>query len=305
MLQGVIQEIDIATGRVLLEWRSLDHIPLSDSFFPPNASFGYDYLHINSIDIAPDGNLLLSARHTWALYKIDRRTGQVMWRLGGKSSDFDMDDDAKFAWQHDARHRSDGTVTVFDDGAANFPEGAGSRESERQSRGVVLDVDENGRRVRLLRSYRHPKPLLASSMGNFQTLSDGHVLLGWGSAPTASEFAPGGALLADVDIGKYHGSYRSYRYPWTGYPTEPPAIAVRRGRRDRGATLYASWNGATEVSNWVVSTGERTSNLRPAGIVRRQGFETAILLTGSAGYAKVTAIDAAGRHLGSSRAVRI
>lgn len=305
VLEGVIQEVDIATGRVLLEWRSLDHIPVSDSFFPPETGYGFDYVHLNSIDIASDGNLLVSGRHTWALYKIDRRTGQIIWRLGGKSSDFDSDDDARFSWQHDARQLGDGTVTVFDDGAARFADTAGFRENERQSRGVVLDVDEGGRKVGLLRSYRHPDPLLANSMGNFQTLPDGHALLGWGNKAVASEFEADGTLLADLDFGEGHGSYRSYRYPWTGTPASLPAVAARRNHDGRGATLYASWNGATEVTDWVVSTAERAGRLRPAGIARRQGFETAILLPGSPGYANVTALDATGRHLGSSRAVRV
>jgi hypothetical protein len=305
VLEGIIQEVDIATGRVLLEWRSLEHIPVSDSFFPPQTWYGFDYLHLNSIDIAPDGNLLLSARHTWALYKIDRRTGEVIWRLGGKSSDFSMDEEAKFSWQHDARHRSDGAITVFDDGAAQFADGSGFRKTERQSRGVVLDIDENGKVVRLLQSYQHPKPLLANAMGNFQTLPDGHVLLGWGSAPVASEFAQDGTLLADVDLGKGHDSYRSYRYPWTGTPADAPAVAARRDRTDREATLYVSWNGATEVTHWVVSTGNRAGSMRSMGIAPRRGFETAIVLPTTGGYAKLTALDAAGRHLASSRAVRL
>ncbi len=305
VLEGVIQEVDIATGRVLFEWRSLDHIAISDSYFPPKTWFGYDYLHVNSIDIAPDGHLLLSARHTWALYKIHRRTGEVLWRLGGKSSDFQMDSDSQFYWQHDARNLSNGSISVFDDGDAWFADGTGKRRSESQYRGVVLEVDEGGRLVHLGRSYRHPKPLLANAMGNFQTLPDGHALLGWGSAPVASEFLPDGTLISDVQLGSKHDSYRAYRYPWTGQPRESPAVAVRRDQRRGTNVLYVSWNGATEVSHWVVTAGAHPSALKPIGVANRHGFETAIDLPRGDGYAAATAIDGAGRKLARSATVRV
>ena len=64
VLESVFQELDLRSGRVLLEWRSLDHIPLADSYKPP--ADPWDYVHLNSIRVAPDGNLLVSARHTWA-----------------------------------------------------------------------------------------------------------------------------------------------------------------------------------------------------------------------------------------------
>ncbi len=304
VLEGVIQEVDIATGRVLFEWHSLNHIPVTDSYFPPKTWYGYDYLHVNSIDLAPDGHLLLSARHTWALYKIHRQTGEVLWRLGGKSSDFQMDKDSQFYWQHDARHISDGNLTVFDDGAAWFADGTGRRRSESQSRGVVLDIDEGGRVVQMARSYRHSKPLLANAMGNFQTLPDGHAVLGWGSAPVASEFLPDGTLIADVELGSKHDSYRTYRYPWTGHPTEAPVLAARRDQRSGRSTLYVSWNGATEITHWIVNTGAHPSALSATGIANRHGFETAITLPSGEGYAAVTAVDAAGRHLAHSNTVK-
>jgi hypothetical protein len=304
VLEGIIQEVDIATGRLLFEWRSLEHVPVTASYFPPQIAYGYDYLHLNSIDITPDGHLLVSARHTWALYKIHRQTGQVLWRLGGKDSDFAIDNDAQFYWQHDARHHPDGSISVFDDGAAEFADGSGYRRTESQSRGVVLDIDHGGNVVQLVRSYRHPHGVLANAMGNFQTLPDGHVLIGWGSDPTASEFLPDASLIVDTRLGNRHDSYRTYKYPWRATPAEAPALAARRDRRSDRATLYVSWNGATDVAQWLVGTGTHPSAVHPLGVARRHGFETAIRLPPHQGaYARVTALDSAGRHLASSRVV--
>ncbi len=86
---------------MLFDWRSLDHVALAESHQRIGPRF--DYFHANSIGLTADGNLLVCARNTWAAYKIDRDTGRVIWRLGGKKSDFRMGKGTFFAWQHDAR----------------------------------------------------------------------------------------------------------------------------------------------------------------------------------------------------------
>jgi Arylsulfotransferase (ASST) len=292
--ESIIQEVDVHSGRVLFEWRSLEHIPVTESY--QSLAEPYDYLHANSIDVAPDGNLLVSARHTWALYKLDRRTGQVIWRLGGKRSDFQMGPGSRFAWQHDARAISDRQITVFDDGA-------GPHQTESQSRGIVLEVDAAAKRVRLARSYRHPRPLLADSLGSVQALPDGRMLVSWGNQPYASEFAADGHLATDVELGSGHDSYRVSRYRWTASPADAPALVT--GRHQRAGTVYVSWNGATEVSRWEVSAGPSPQALRRVGVAPRRGFETTIQLAADEGYARVTALDARGRRLAASAAVRL
>ncbi len=128
--QGIVQELDIETGEVIFEWRSLDHVGLDETYAEPHndALPGIDYFHINSIDIDRDGNLLICARETFAAYKLDRKTGEVIWRLGGKKSDFEMGPGTPFAYQHDARRQRDGTITIFDNGA--------SPKVHEQSRGI-------------------------------------------------------------------------------------------------------------------------------------------------------------------------
>ena len=118
--EGMVQELDIESGEVLFEWHSLDHVDLDETYVDPSADVhvrsGIDYFHINSIDVDHDGNLLLSARRTACVYKIDRESGEIIWRLGGKKSDFDMGPGTRFAYQHDARRQPDGTITIFDNG---------------------------------------------------------------------------------------------------------------------------------------------------------------------------------------------
>jgi hypothetical protein len=97
VLDSIVQEVDIATGRLLFEWRASDHVSLDESYVQPPIGQPFDYFHINSIDVEPDGNLLISARNTCALYKIDRRSGEVIWRLGGKRSDYTMGPGTEFS----------------------------------------------------------------------------------------------------------------------------------------------------------------------------------------------------------------
>ena len=301
--ESVVQEIDVQTGRVLLEWRSLDHVSVSESYMQPGGV--YDFMHANSIDVAPDGNLLVSGRHTWALYKLERSTGQVIWRLGGKRSDFDMGTNAQFAWQHDARWRGAGAITVFDDGAAFFEGSQPARATHSQSRGLVLAVDEAHKIVRKARSYRHRPPLLTYGFGNMQTLPDGDVVVGWGDLPVFSRLAPDGTALAEAHVPPGYASYRAYQQAWKGVPAEPPALVARRAAARHHTKLYASWNGATGVAAWRVSIGRRPGKLRPLGTVRAHSFETVARVDATGGYAAVTALDHTGHALGTSRPIKL
>lgn len=297
VFESVFQEVDISTGRLVMEWRSLDHVPVEDSYRP--LADPYDYLHVNSISIAPDGNLLVSGRHTWTIYKLDRETGEVIWRLGGERSDFNLPAEARFSWQHDAEQPDEGTLTLFDNGYD------GHTRSERQSRGLVLELDSRHRSARLGQALYRPRPLLSSAMGSVQVLPGGHVLVGWGSQPYLNEFASDGRIVADARLASGQQCYRTFRLPWSGEPHHRPAIRARRHPTHGTSTLYTSWNGATELAAWRVLAGPHPAELRPIGLIHRHGFETAVRLNGDTGYVAASAIDAAGRTLRTSRTVRL
>ena len=295
VIEGVAQELDIETGEVLFEWHSIDHVGVEESYFKRYYSDRLDYFHINSIDVDHDENLLISARNTSAVYKVDRGSGEVIWRLGGKESDFDMGKGTRTAWQHDARRQEDGTITIFDNGAGP--------QLHPQSRGIVVELDEDNMTATLVRAYTHPDELVSTSQGNMQVLPNGNVLVGWGSEPFVSEFSHDGELLFDAGIPTDDDSYRAYRFPWKGRPAESPAVAVDRESDDEVA-LFASWNGATEVKNWEVLAGAHPDQLEPLGAVPRDGFETAISARTAEPYVAVRAKDSSGQILGTSRAAK-
>jgi Arylsulfotransferase (ASST) len=304
-VEGIVQELDIETGEILFEWHSLEHVGLDESYAKPGEDVdtpGIDYFHINSIDVDHDDNLLVSARETSTVYKIDRATGEVMWRLGGKRSDFEMKEGARFAFQHDARRLPDGTISIFDNGTTVFKNGF--PEAIEESRAIVLEVDEKRMIASLAHEYTHPDERRADAAGNTQVLRDGHVFVGWGRALTISEFSHEGELLFDASLPRGNKSYRAFRFPWRGYPTDRPACVAERASEEE-ARVYASWNGATEVASWEVLTGQRVEHLKSLGSVPRDGFETAMAVRTLDSYVVVRAKDGSGRVLGTSKPVEI
>lgn len=292
-----VQEIDVETGRVLLDWSALEHLDLAESHQEVGkggtTSDPFDPFHVNSVE-AYDDALVLSARHTSALYAIDRGTGEVRWRMGGKQSDFEVPEEAAFASQHDARVHADGSLSLFDNhGQDEEAEGV-------VSAGLVLEVDEGARTVRLRSALRHDDHF-GFAMGNFQVLDGGGSIAGWGTSPSLTEFDAAGRAVFGVD-GLGAGTYRSYRAAWTGRPTTDPDIGVLAAADGRLA-VHASWNGATEVARWRVLAGERPDALERAATARRTGFETVIEIDGAA-HVAVEALGAGGRVLGTSRTLR-
>jgi hypothetical protein len=296
----IVQEVDVRTGAVLFEWHSTGAIDLAESYQPLPKKPGaiYDPVHINSVDEQPDGNILVSARHTQAVYEIDRRTGKIRWRLGGKRSTFSSDEKPLFAWQHDARRRSDGAITVYDN-AAN------AKKPGRESRGLVIRLDEDEKTARIEQRYTATPAVLAPTQGNLQTLPGGNALVGWGgTSPRVTQFDADGATVFDARLRSPGAeSYRAYRMPWDGTPAERPAVAVSAaGGRARA---YASWNGATRVARWRLLAGARGGRLRPQGAVRRSGFETTLPVRGRPRRVAVEALDERGRPLAQSETIPV
>ena len=170
---GVVQEIDIATGKLLFEWDSWDgtHPPvqITETYQQRGVGDGgdgsagrpFNYFHINSLAIDQDGDLLISGRNTCAVYKVSRKTGKIAWRLNGKKSDFTMGPRSKFWWQHHVRPHSNGRLTIFDN-AANGP-----TVNEKQSRALILRLDTTTMHASLQKAYIHPgQTILAGAMGS-------------------------------------------------------------------------------------------------------------------------------------------
>lgn len=300
-----VQEFQVSTGRLLQTWDALNpggkpHVPLSASEEPTSGS--WDAYHLNSVEALPSGDVLLSMRNTGSVYLIDPVTKRIIWTLGGKYSTFKLGPGASFAWQHDARlvHPgqgglgSDVELTLFDDNNGDSKGGP----TEDPSAGMVLALDTNTHAAKLVKAYRHHPPLSAQVLGSMQLLPNGNALVGWGSEPYFSEYTHSGRELLDVRWPGASGSYRTlFTNTWVGTPSYPPSGAAR------GSTVYASWNGATQVAKWEVLGGSSASNLTDVATHARTGFETAIKLSHSYTAYEVRALNASGHILGTSKPI--
>jgi hypothetical protein len=228
VIDGIVQEVDIRTGKVLFQWNSADHVPYAQSKqpLPASASTPWDWFHINAVKLDGQGDLLIDARDTWTTYDISRRTGRINWQLGGKASSFKeqaapgqvLNDAGRiFAWQHDPEPLGNGRYTFFDNesaGTANT--GGGALTSLPYSRVDTVQLNVRTHTATLVKTANQPENLSAPSQGNGQTLPSGDLVVGWGSLPYVSEFSRSGALLFNLQFPTGVNTYRAYRFPWKG-----------------------------------------------------------------------------------------
>ncbi len=256
VVNAVIQEID-RDGRVVVQWKALDHLPITDSYEDLTAP-AIRYCHNNSLWIDDDGNWIISMRHMSQVIKINRTTGEVMWKLGGKSSQFTIIGDRPelaplfFSYQHDARRLPNGNISLFDNGTQHTPQ---------FSRGVEYRLDEQAKTATMVWEYRHVPDYYVSIQGGLQTLPNGNRVLGWGSA--ANDGAPGitevdstGRVVFEAAYPKQMYVYRATKYPiWpTGRPSATAVINdVLPGES------YSYWRGTQYTGTTVTYRGLESS----------------------------------------------
>lgn len=311
VIEYVVQEVDVETGKVLFEWRSSKHVPPGDSYErAPAGDKAWDYFHGNSIapPTAEYPTAVISSRNTSSLYGVDPRTGRTKWILGGKRDQFGLDEALPgypFCAQHDVHRLPNGDLMLFDNGGT-YMHGE-PRCPVHPARVLVLRVDEKRKRVKLVRSISstglsaNGKGYFPGWVGGARLMSDGATLIDWGPNRRITAVDRDGRV--DLLLRVERWSYRANPARWTGKPGGRPAIATRR----RGATVdvWASWNGATEIRAWQVLAGPSPQALQPVGAPARfADLETRLVARTSAPYVAVRALDADGETLGRSRAVR-
>jgi EmrB/QacA subfamily drug resistance transporter len=300
LIDSAVQEYNLRTGKLLMSWDALDHIPLSQSEASlPTNGFPWDAYHVNSIDISQEGKFLVSMRNTWAVYMVDIGSGRIDWTLGGRDSSFKLGPGARFEWQHDARLQPNSQVTVYDDHCCQLTGGGTYVDATGPSRALVLNVDHQAQTATVAAQYGIGQGFESDYMGDTQPLSNGNVFVGWGSEPYFSEYTRSGKLLLEAELPGPDLTYRATLQQWVGKPLSPPAGAARQAGGK--TTVYASWNGATAVASWRVlasAGGGRSSTVATAP---RAGFETAITVPQRYGSFEVQALSSAGVVIGASR----
>lgn len=290
-LDCIVQEIDIATGKLLFQWHSIGHVPFSESrqanqepAWHATKRRPFDYFHINSVSAGPDGTLLVSARNTSTIYLI-ARDGHIVWRIGTAKSDFGPPAAVMMRYQHDARLLPGNILTFFDNG--------GIPREEWLSSPTVLQLDPKTKTATVVKRFIHPARIASPYEGDLQLLPDGGAFVGWGGVSKVTEFAPSGKVRFELQLGA-GDTYRAFRLPWQGSPSGGPAVAVH------GSTVSASWNGKLGIAAWRVLGGSDPEHLAALAQASSTGLETAIPLPERPAAVAVEALAASGRPLGRS-----
>lgn len=230
VLGSIIQELD-ADKNVVFQWRSWDHIPLTDTY-APLTGIAVDPVHINSVELDFDGNLIISSRHLSEITKISRETGEIIWRMGGKKNMFTFINEhpenapTYFSYQHDARRQPNGNLTLYDNG---------NQHPTPYSRAVEYRLDEKNLIAELVWEYRNTPDIYGETMGSTQRLPNGNTVIGWGGVTTGhirivSEVNPAGEVEFEMSFPKgvtfQTTSYRAYKFPYP--PNIPDAIVTKR-----------------------------------------------------------------------------
>jgi hypothetical protein len=209
VIGAIIQELD-QNKKVIFQWRSFDHFQVTDATKENMTAATIDAVHPNTIEVDTDGNLLLSSRHMDEITKINLKTGETIWRWGGKNNQFKYTNDTiGFSHQHTIRRTPTGTLMLFDNG--NY-------RTSVCSRAIEYSVDEKAKTATLVWQYKHSPDIRAIAMGSVQRLPNGNTLIGWGSSgpgsPAITEVRPDRSIAFELQLPDSIVSYRAFRFPW-------------------------------------------------------------------------------------------
>ncbi len=242
-----VQEIDGA-GNVVFEWHCWDHFDITDTWGQDLTGGRIDYVHMNSVGLDFDGHILVSSRHLNECTKIDRQTGEIIWRLGGNHNQFEfVNDPGGFSAQHDIRavpgkpHH----YTIFDNGLLHEP---------RRSRAVEYRLDLGAGTAEKVWEYVPDPYVVAGTMGSARRLPNGNTLINWAHSglPKFTEVDSSGAVVYEADLEDSPRVYRTFRLPWSGV-AQAPHLTVEPG--PEGVRLVFDRFGATDVDHYRIYGG--------------------------------------------------
>ncbi|KAK5089183.1 hypothetical protein LTR05_003407 [Lithohypha guttulata] len=313
---SIFQDVNLTTDELTFEWSAIEHVALTESYVDPNqsevvgtgfnAASPWDYFHINSVDKNEDGDYLISARHVSTLYKISGTDGSIIWRCGGKLSDYELLNGLNWSYQHDARWLSSNDsmdVISFFDNASN-----GFNGSADHSSGYIIQLDHEAGTVDLLHAYPAPLDLpISASQGNLQILNEtdwtnSNAFVGWGNSPTVTEHTSDGTIIYRANVasdGKMN--YRAYKYDIALTPYDSPALYTYAPDTESNTVYYMSWNGATELRKWrVYGRADCETEWTLLDEIEKSGFETNYTSQGYQEFGRVEAVAADGTGLRNS-----
>ncbi|KKK16333.1 hypothetical protein ARAM_007586, partial [Aspergillus rambellii] len=312
IVAGGLLELDTQTGEVLFEWSSYQQVQVDESVkvYPdsrPSDRPGWDYVHVNSADKNAVGDYLLSARFASTIYYISGQDGSIVWRLGGKRSDFALD--FTFSKQHHARFvESNGTHHLISF-LNNASDEAEQEENVSSALFVQIDTTATPMTATLVKRIERPDGGLTRLRGNVQSLGNGNTFVGWSEWGYQSEHDADGELLMEAKFASTRfSSYRSYKFPFVGRPATPPdmvASVYGTDATDLSTIFHVSWNGATDIAGWRFYARSSADGVPVLiGNTTKRSFETMFIADGYVDWVSVQAVDQDEQVLGESEVHR-
>ncbi|KAK5312876.1 hypothetical protein LTR93_011147 [Exophiala xenobiotica] len=298
VLDSLAVEVNITTGEVLFSWSPLAHLPLNHSKY----------------SLSGAGVNQSNPRHYWSTFLVNPK-GEILWEINGLTGgDFgELPDGGTFSWQHFARVQQLNSSQALISWFANNNDLTG-QPNAKPSTGLTLLVtlppNPSSPPV-LYTNYSDPEsPIDAWSQGSFSYLPNGNRFLGYGSNAVIAEYGPRGSdpdstegqvrWTATFGYGNIVSSYRAYKQVWHATPaTDPDLVVLQATANDTLAHCaesstwrgYVSWNGSTDVTDWIVYTGSTHTTLTATGQACKAGFETAFVVPQGAAFVQVGAVE--------------
>ncbi|WP_346862998.1 arylsulfotransferase family protein [uncultured Draconibacterium sp.] len=257
ILDLVVQEFD-RDFNLLHNWSSADHFDLFDgndnSPYLDYTEEQLDYVHANAISIDTDTSYLISCRHMDEITKIDRRTGELIWRLGGKNNQFEfVNDELGFSHQHSVRALPNGHILLFDNG---------NLHAEKISSAVEYEIDEMDKTATLVkRFYRNPT-VYSNHQGTTQRIHNGNTIINWGPYwPSLTEFNPDGSPALEWDFTKHSFCPRIEKYIWETKVFSSSSDSITFGTWESDTLTQSLWFKNNSPDSIQITTVEsRTEN---------------------------------------------
>ena len=278
----------------VFEWLCWDHYDIRESIDADLTAASFDYVHMNAIAVDLDSNLILSCRNMSEITKINRKTGKIMWRLGGRRNQFRFINDPNtfvfegdtlaFSYQHHVRVLPNGHYTLFDNGNLRSPP---------FSRAIEFVVDTTAMTSELIWEFRHDPDIYAAWMGSFFQLDNGNRLIGWSNSndPKVTEVTPDGDVVYEMNFVNPAVTYRPNRINWLGR-TRAPYLMVE-SQYDKVRLLFNHF-GARDIQSFRIYAGQSPSPETVIAVTDTSSYELSGLENGKRYYFRVTSIDSKG-----------
>jgi hypothetical protein len=288
VIDNHIQEFD-ANHNLVFEWLSYDYFNIIDAVHEDLTQHTIDYVHMNSIAVDYDGNIIISSRHLSEVTKINRQTGEIIWRLGGENNDFAFIDDIfGLSYQHYTRpvEAKPNHYIIFDNGNYHYPQ---------FSRAVEFQIDTLNMTASKIWEYRHTPDRYTPWMGSAQRLPNGNTLINYadGSLPKATEVSEFGEIVYEGNFVNYIHCYRTFRFEWESIVDKPYLIVEAY---PTNVTLIYNKFGDNSIEKYIVYAGLDENMLIPVDTTYNTFIELTELENHTRYYFAITAIDSSGNE---------